>query len=170
MIHWDEAKYEWVTEEGFLVRKIMNMTEMCKHLPLLEGWRWLEVGEKTRSGDVLHDYRTNPVTLNGSWVQTEQHHPVRRRDLLMPSVWVDRWEVQGTSGKTYTVARKRDGSWGCSCPTWTFQKNKPRKDCQHILLKRMGLQVNETTLVSNPDNKKEFDDITEQKRAICLGE
>jgi hypothetical protein len=45
--------------------------------------------------------------------------------------WIERWEVQGNTG-TYVVARKVDGSYGCSCPRWKFHK-APKQDCKHIL-------------------------------------
>jgi hypothetical protein len=51
--------------------------------------------------------------------------------------WVKYWPVIGTSGKEYKVSQRADGSYGCSCPAWTFQKQQPRKDCQHILLLRL---------------------------------
>jgi hypothetical protein len=61
--------------------------------------------------------------------------------VIMAQTWKERWEVVGTSGKIYTVALKNDDTWGCNCPSWIFQKkeNGPRKDCQHILHKKMEL-------------------------------
>lgn len=50
------------------------------------------------------------------------------------AVWQERWQVQSTtdSSKTYTVARKKDGTMGCACPTWKFHK-APKPHCKHIL-------------------------------------
>lgn len=48
--------------------------------------------------------------------------------------WVERWPVEGTED-TWTVSRREDGSWGCSCPKWIFQKvpeGSRREDCHHI--------------------------------------
>jgi hypothetical protein len=56
------------------------------------------------------------------------------RKLKSQSVtWVSRWEVNSrTTDKTYVVAQKSDGSWGCACGGWIFNKERPRKDCAHI--------------------------------------
>ena len=53
---------------------------------------------------------------------------------MAAEVWVQRITVQSMSDMTtqYVVARKADGSMGCSCPKWIFQ-GKPRRDCKHIL-------------------------------------
>lgn len=45
-------------------------------------------------------------------------------------VWPDRYEVVGHTD-TYIVARKKDATWGCSCPRWKFHK-APKIDCKHI--------------------------------------
>ena len=57
-------------------------------------------------------------------------------------VWVKRWSVVGTSGKSHIVALDSNGDYGCDCMAWTTQPrerwvNGKRRDCQHILLKRM---------------------------------
>lgn len=44
------------------------------------------------------------------------------------SQYVERWGVTGDSGKEYTVARKADGAWSCSCPHHVFRK----VECKHI--------------------------------------
>ena len=46
-----------------------------------------------------------------------------------------RWEVASHTdfAKKYVVSQKPDSSWGCSCPRWIFNKDKPRLDCKHIL-------------------------------------
>jgi hypothetical protein len=79
--------------------------------------------------------------------------------VIMAQTWKERWEVKGTSGKIYTVALKNDDSWGCNCPAWIFQKaaNGPRKDCQHILHKKMelmqeGRQFAQTNQFANAKN------------------
>jgi hypothetical protein len=48
----------------------------------------------------------------------------------MSNKWVDKWKIQSESNpeKFYTVSRAEDGSFGCSCPVWIFQK----KTCKHI--------------------------------------
>jgi len=57
--------------------------------------------------------------------------------------WQDRWGVTGDSGTEYVVARKADGSFGCSCPGWKFKRPQypggPRTDCKHILRVRQEL-------------------------------
>ena len=60
------------------------------------------------------------------------------------TTWVQRWQIPGSNGSTWTVARKRDGSFGCSCPAWKFAK-APKPDCHHIL------QVK-----ANPSDQKEI--------------
>ena len=52
----------------------------------------------------------------------------------MAEVWVQRITVESQTemGKTYVVARKADGTMGCSCPAWKFHAH-PRCDCKHIL-------------------------------------
>ena len=45
--------------------------------------------------------------------------------------WVKKWDVEGSTGETYVVALKTDGSFGCSCPGWKFKK-APKPDCKHI--------------------------------------
>jgi len=52
------------------------------------------------------------------------------RKLAGSKTWVERWEVEGLTG-TYTVARRPDGRYGCSCPHWKFHK-APKPDCKHI--------------------------------------
>ena len=44
------------------------------------------------------------------------------------SVWVEKWEVDGSNGKTWVVAKDTDGNYGCSCPVWKFK----REECKHI--------------------------------------
>lgn len=71
---------------------------------------------------------------------------------LSSDVWVERWDVVGTSGKPYVVAKNRNGTFGCTCQAWTMQPKERwiydptlhmlvRKDCQHILRKKMELMV-----------------------------
>jgi len=42
--------------------------------------------------------------------------------------WIEKWEVDGSNGKTWTVALSDTGEWGCSCPVWKFR----RVECHHI--------------------------------------
>jgi hypothetical protein len=43
--------------------------------------------------------------------------------------WVERHEVHSSDlERCYIVARKQDGTWGCSCPQWKFR----RQQCKHI--------------------------------------
>ena len=44
------------------------------------------------------------------------------------TIWVKRWEVEGRSGKTWIVAKDKNGNYGCSCPAWIYR----RKQCHHI--------------------------------------
>lgn len=56
----------------------------CPEAPILpEGWRWLEVGEMTKPGDMMCDYRCEPVK-SGIWLMTKDHHPTRRKDCTLP--------------------------------------------------------------------------------------
>jgi len=86
----------------------------------------------------------------------------------MADVWVERWPVQGTSGKTWTVARKANGEWGCSCPAWTMKKNKGRPDCQHIL--KIKLQMVGEGKVSVAPTKNLGKTKTENTRSITFGD
>lgn len=61
-------------------------------LSLPAGWRWLEVGERAVVGDVVYDYRGEPMLIDSgtSWMITEQHHPVARfvRNIAPPATEV----------------------------------------------------------------------------------
>ena len=53
--------------------------------------------------------------------------------------WTERWYVPKSDGSGFwTVARKIDGTMACSCPVWTFAKekdcygNRIRTECHHI--------------------------------------
>jgi hypothetical protein len=48
--------------------------------------------------------------------------------------WVKRIKVQSTTtSEVYTVAQKTDGSFGCSCKAWIFQRKRlPNGHCKHI--------------------------------------
>jgi hypothetical protein len=52
----------------------------------------------------------------------------------MADVWVQRITISSQSDPDtkYVVARKKDGTMGCSCPAWKFQRGT-RGDCKHIL-------------------------------------
>lgn len=93
--------------------------------------------------------------------------------------WVQRWTVIGTSGTEHTVAKHRNGSFGCSCMAWTTQKKEKwvydntlhilrRRDCQHILQKRMELQELSVIQPTKVSSKKDFDDVMDMKRSIKL--
>ena len=56
----------------------------------------------------------------------------------MGNPWIRSWSVVGTSKKTYKVSQRQDGTFGCECQTWMFQK-APKEDCQHILKKKIEL-------------------------------
>jgi hypothetical protein len=46
--------------------------------------------------------------------------------------WIERWAVDSDGlSDEYTVARDREGLFGCTCPAWKFSK-APKKDCKHI--------------------------------------
>jgi hypothetical protein len=53
----------------------------------------------------------------------------------MPSrqQWLKQWDVPASSGGTWKVSLKRDGTYACSCPAWKFAKG-PKPDCRHIQL------------------------------------
>lgn len=57
----------------------------------------------------------------------------------MADRWIRRWAVAGSDNRTYIVAQDREGNFGCDCPKWKFQKNRPRIDCQHITRRRSVL-------------------------------
>lgn len=46
----------------------------------------------------------------------------------MSDKWVKRWDVEGSTGNSYTVAMDAEGNYGCSCPAWVFR----RGECKHI--------------------------------------
>jgi hypothetical protein len=54
-------------------------------------------------------------------------------ELAPKNVWIKRYKVTSFTdrSKSYVVALKSDGSWGCSCPAWKFRRQ--RGDCKHIL-------------------------------------
>jgi hypothetical protein len=52
---------------------------------------------------------------------------------VMMANWIRKWSVtKEANGKQYVVSEADDGSWGCSCPVWTFK----RQFCKHINLVR----------------------------------
>jgi len=55
--------------------------------------------------------------------------------------WKDLYKVSSNSrpGVSYVVARSDSGTWGCSCPAWTF--HTPRLDCKHITQVRRQLNT-----------------------------
>jgi predicted nucleic acid-binding Zn finger protein len=50
----------------------------------------------------------------------------------MSDKWIQKWQVQGSTGKAYTIAVDAAGGYGCSCPAWIFQKAGQKSDCKHI--------------------------------------
>lgn len=58
---------------------------------------------------------------------------VRRLAQGARGVWLARWSVR--SGRydnvVYVVARRGDGTMGCSCPGWIYHGRRPR--CRHIV-------------------------------------
>lgn len=54
--------------------------------------------------------------------------------------WINKYEVESESGRTYIVAQDNTGSWGCSCPAWT-RSARSREDCKHIKAVRAGLII-----------------------------
>lgn len=52
----------------------------------------------------------------------------------MAVTWIKRIPVKSTSSEdVYTVAQKVDGTFGCSCKAWIFQRKKmPNGHCKHI--------------------------------------
>lgn len=65
-------------------------------------------------------------------------------------IWVKKWEVKGSDGKTYVVSVDKNGEFGCSCPVWRFK----RRECKHIQSIKKRL------------NEKELWDIIEEARGI----
>ena len=45
--------------------------------------------------------------------------------------WIRKCNVPASSGGTWTVSLKEDGTYDCSCPAWKFAK-APKPDCHHI--------------------------------------
>lgn len=91
-------------------------------------------------------------------------------------VWIERWRVLGTSGIEYTVAKNRDGSYGCNCNAWMMQRKEKwsinpdsgklgRVDCQHILKKKMELL--QAGQIKVPQTPKKWED-PEVERDIDL--
>ena len=53
--------------------------------------------------------------------------PIKERK----SPWVKKYKVLSDKDDKYVVSQKEDGTWGCSCPKWKFQRGR-REDCHHI--------------------------------------
>jgi len=52
--------------------------------------------------------------------------------------FVEAWGVESlTSSTVYTVSKRADGSYACSCPYWKFHK-QPKPTCKHIAALLMG--------------------------------
>jgi len=50
--------------------------------------------------------------------------------------WINRWKIDGSNGKVWTVAENDEGEFGCDCPIWKFQ----RLECHHIHVVKEGLK------------------------------
>jgi len=48
--------------------------------------------------------------------------------------WTRKWLIDGSKGKTWTVAEDREGNYACSCPVWKFR----RLQCHHIEAVKKG--------------------------------
>jgi len=49
------------------------------------------------------------------------------------SGYVEAWEIESLTepGTAYTVSKRAEGTYACSCPRWKFHP-KPKPDCKHI--------------------------------------
>lgn len=45
--------------------------------------------------------------------------------------WIEQYEVDTGIDDSYTVSKKFDGTWACSCKRWVFHP-KPKVNCKHI--------------------------------------
>lgn len=43
-------------------------------------------------------------------------------------MWINKWQIPGSKGKTWTVAINDRDEFACSCPVWKFR----RQECKHI--------------------------------------
>ena len=90
--------------------------------------------------------------------------------------WVDRWYTNSMTNpdKEYTVSRADDQeTWGCSCPAWTFQRNRLNGGiCKHIrLVKEATKNMNHEELIHSqnyfpedfPANIRRDDFFTEEE-------
>lgn len=49
--------------------------------------------------------------------------------------YLNQWLVAGTKpGVVYTISKRWDGAWECSCPRWIYF----REECKHIHAARIG--------------------------------
>lgn len=109
-------------------------------------------------------------------VTGEQESDMPKRNSV--ETWPETWPVIGSKGTEYTVGRKHDGTWGCTCQGWITQKKEhwvpvngilQRIDCRHILQKKMELMQVGVNLKENiTPGKTKVEDITKMKRAINL--
>ena len=74
--------------------------------------------------------------------------------------WAERWLVSGSTGSEYVVARRPDGTFGCSCPGWKFKK-APKPDCKHIRAMREAVSMQPAALP--------YDLKREAERAVARG-
>jgi hypothetical protein len=78
-------------------------------------------------------------------------------------VWIARWEVESRSepDKKRVVAMKVDGTWGCSCGGWIFNKQRPRADCWHIEQVKLMEPVDKTR--TTPSQEHAFQSATRRR-------
>ena len=63
--------------------------------------------------------------------------------------YTQKWKVQSHSNpdKIYTVAKRREGGWECSCPHWIFR----RALCKHIEeVQSEDVSIKEPIVVETP--------------------
>jgi len=61
--------------------------------------------------------------------------------------WIQKWYIDGSKGKTWTVAMDADGNYGCSCPVWRFK----RIQCHHIEAVKNGASKLKFALVGKAE-------------------
>ena len=64
--------------------------------------------------------------------------------------YAEAWLVESKTDTTakYTVSKRPDGTFACSCPAWKFRP-APKVDCKHILGVREALNDDSTAAVVN---------------------
>ena len=67
---------------------------------------------------------------------------------MAKATWQKRWEARSFTdlNTVYTVGLKIDGTYGCTCGAWKFQRKKlPDGHCKHInvILAKIAQETNE---------------------------